>query len=71
MTATEIIQGIRHADDDWDAASAAQVLAERVEAVLALEPLPEPKSGIIPQTAAHNWNRCLAEVRRILNGESE
>jgi hypothetical protein len=71
MTAREIIQGIRHADDDWDAASAAQVLAERVEVVLGLEPLPKPERGIIPQTAAHNWSRCLAEVRRILNGESE
>ena len=33
-TAKEIIRGIRHADEDWDAASSGQVLAERVEAVL-------------------------------------
>ena len=35
-TAKELIRGIRHAEEDWDATNDGQTLAERVEAVQAL-----------------------------------
>ena len=35
-TAKELIRGIRHAEEDWDAVIDGETLAERVEAVLAL-----------------------------------
>ena len=70
MTAPEIIRGIRHADDDWDAASAAQVLADRVEVVLAI-----PFEPVMGDNAEQSWalgyRAALKGVRRILNGESE
>ena len=41
-----------------------EILAARVEAVLALEPA---NAGVL--TYSEGWNICLAEVKRLLNGE--
>jgi hypothetical protein len=75
-TAREIIRGIRHADEGWDAASylqaiwstfrSGQVLAERVEAVLALHVEGTPERWGICSGCGSNWP-CVTV--RALNGE--
>ena len=71
-TAKELIRGIRHAEEDWDAVIDGETLAERVEAVLAL---PEEKSLRGPYAPdsehwyAKGYNAALAAVRRALEGE--
>ena len=46
----------------------ATLLAARVEKVLALKRKQEDVLGLIPQTAAFNWNRCFDTVLSILDG---
>jgi hypothetical protein len=55
-TAKELIRGIRHAEEDWDAVIDGETLAERVEAVQALH-WRRPLVGQ-PEDGAHHCAHC-------------
>ena len=61
-TARELLD--RVVDTDDEELADLRLLAARVEAVLALEPA---NAGVL--TYSEGWNICLAEVKRLLNGE--